>query len=54
MSHRAHFWIRIVGLVAILATEFGPRLWSAGVAGNASAQGARVAAVAATADLRQP
>jgi len=30
MSQRAHFWLRILGLVAILAAEFGPRLWSAG------------------------
>jgi hypothetical protein len=28
MSQRAHFWLRIVGLAAILAAEFGPRLWS--------------------------
>ncbi len=28
MSQRAHFWLRILGLVAILAAEFGPRLWS--------------------------
>ena len=30
MSQRAHFWFRILGLAAILAAEFGPRLWSAG------------------------
>jgi hypothetical protein len=28
MSQRAHFWLRILGLAAILAAEFGPRLWS--------------------------
>jgi hypothetical protein len=31
MSQRSHFWLRIVGLTVILAAEFGPRLWSAGV-----------------------
>lgn len=29
MSHRAHFWLRLVGLALILAAEFGPRLWTA-------------------------
>lgn len=28
MSHRAHFWLRLVGLALILAAEFGPRLWA--------------------------
>jgi len=28
MSQRAHFWLRIVGLVVIFAAEIGPRLWS--------------------------
>jgi hypothetical protein len=28
MSQRAHFWIRIAGLVVILAAEFAPRLWN--------------------------
>ena len=28
MSQRAHFWLRIVGLTAILAAEFGPRIWA--------------------------
>jgi hypothetical protein len=27
MSQRTHFWLRIVGLTAILAAEFGPRIW---------------------------
>jgi hypothetical protein len=40
MSQRAHFWIRIIGLAAILAAQFGPRLWNAGTAGS---QGASVA-----------
>ena len=50
MSQRAHFWIRIVGLAAILAAEFGPRMWSAG-ASAVNPQGARVATVA---EERQP
>lgn len=28
MTHRAHFWLRLVGLTLILAAEFGPRLWA--------------------------
>jgi hypothetical protein len=32
MSHRAHFWLRLVGLTLILAAEFAPRLWSASAA----------------------
>jgi len=28
MSQRSHFWLRVIGLVVILAAEFGPRLWS--------------------------
>jgi hypothetical protein len=40
MSHRAHFWLRLVGLTLILAAEFGPRLW----AGNASPSPTPVAA----------
>jgi hypothetical protein len=31
MSHRAHFWLRLVGLALILAAEFGPRLWTGSV-----------------------
>jgi hypothetical protein len=51
MSQRAHFWIRIVGLTAILIAEFGPRIWSGGTA-TTSGQGARVADVVA--EERQP
>ena len=29
MTHRAHFWLRLVGLTLILAAEFGPRAWAA-------------------------
>ena len=29
MSHRTHFWLRLVGLTLILAAEFGPRAWAA-------------------------
>jgi hypothetical protein len=28
MSQKVHFWLRIVGLVVILALEFGPRIVS--------------------------
>jgi hypothetical protein len=28
MSTRAHFWFRILAVTAILAAEFGPRLWN--------------------------
>ncbi len=28
MSHRAHFWLRIVGLGVVVVLEFGPRLWT--------------------------
>jgi len=40
MTHRAHFWLRLVGLTLILAAEFGPRLWT----GAAPAAPAPVAA----------
>jgi len=29
MSERFHFWLRVAALAAILAAEFGPRLWGA-------------------------
>jgi hypothetical protein len=32
MTHRAHFWLRLVGLTLILVAEFAPRaprLWAA-------------------------
>ena len=45
MSQRSHFWIRIVGLVAILAAEFGPKLWS-------SAQAATSAPIETAAETR--
>jgi hypothetical protein len=28
MSPRAHFWLRLAALAAILAVQFGPRLWT--------------------------
>jgi hypothetical protein len=28
MPQHAHFWLRLFGLVVILALEFGPRLWT--------------------------
>ena len=44
MSHRAHFWLRLVGLALILAAEFGPRLWTGSVsAPSANLAGAVVA-----------
>ncbi|HEY3822771.1 MAG TPA: hypothetical protein VGL81_36655 [Polyangiaceae bacterium] len=42
MTHRAHFWLRLVGLTLILAAEFGPRLW----AGSTPPAPARVATAA--------
>jgi hypothetical protein len=36
MSQRAHFWLRIVGLTVILAAEFAPRLWAAGLSATPS------------------
>ncbi|HXN33168.1 MAG TPA: hypothetical protein VN894_14955 [Polyangiaceae bacterium] len=30
MSQKLHFWLRILGLVVILALEFGPRILNAG------------------------
>ena len=45
MSQRAHFWLRLAGLVVILAAEFGPRLWTPS---NAPAP----SSATATADLR--
>jgi len=41
MSARAHFWLRIVGFVVILAAQFGPRVWGASGAGQGS--GAKMA-----------
>jgi hypothetical protein len=32
MSHRAHFWLRLVALTMILAAEFAPRIWTANAA----------------------
>jgi len=43
MSQRAHFWLRIVGLAAILAAEFGPRLWSSSPSPAAAPVAAAVA-----------
>jgi hypothetical protein len=34
MTHRTHFWLRLVGLTLILAAEFGPRVWSSMASGN--------------------
>jgi hypothetical protein len=48
MSQRAHFWLRIIGVTAILAAQFGPRLW------NAATMGAQPSRVAVAADIRQP
>jgi hypothetical protein len=45
MSQRAHFWLRLAGLVVILAAEFGPRLWTPSAAPAPSS-------ATATADLR--
>jgi hypothetical protein len=45
MSQRAHFWLRLAGLVVILAAEFGPRLWTSNAAPAPSS-------ATATADLR--
>jgi hypothetical protein len=45
MSQRAHFWLRLAGLVVILAAEFGPRLFTASAAPAPSS-------ATATADLR--
>ncbi|HXX65560.1 MAG TPA: hypothetical protein VEK07_00145 [Polyangiaceae bacterium] len=28
VSERMHFWLRVAALAAILAAEFGPKLWS--------------------------
>ncbi len=42
MTHRAHFWLRLVGLTLILAAEFGPRLW----VGTAPPTPARIATAA--------
>jgi hypothetical protein len=48
MSQRAHFWLRIIGLTAILAAQFAPRLW------NAAAASSQPSRIAVAADLRQP
>ncbi len=45
MSQRTHFWLRLAGLVVILAAEFGPRLWAPSAAPTPSS-------ATATADLR--
>ncbi len=42
MSPRAHFWLRVAALVAILGVQFGPRLWNG--ASVRPATGAKMAA----------
>jgi hypothetical protein len=44
MTHRAHFWLRLVGLTLILAAEFGPRAWASRTAGSAPPAPAPMAA----------
>jgi hypothetical protein len=48
MSQRAHFWLRVIGLTAILATQFAPRLWNAATAGSQPSR------IAVAAEIRQP
>jgi len=43
MSERAHFWLRIVGLALILATQFGPRLIAGGSGASARVTAAAIA-----------
>jgi len=46
MSQRAHFWLRILGVLAILAAEFGPRFWSAWSGGASGSLPSATTAVA--------
>jgi hypothetical protein len=43
MSVRAHFWLRIAGLVIILAAQFGPRIWAPSSAGATTPGGTKIA-----------
>jgi hypothetical protein len=47
MSVRAHFWLRIAGLVIILAAQFGPRIWAPSSAGATTPSGAKIASAEA-------
>jgi hypothetical protein len=45
MSVRSHFWLRVLGIVTILAAQFGPRIWSSTTGSSTPAPNAKVAAV---------
>lgn len=45
ISERMHFWLRLAAVAAILAAEFGPKLWSTAQSGPGRS-GARETAVA--------
>lgn len=46
MTTRAHFWFRIAAVTAIVAAQFGPRLWAG--SGTANSAGAATRVVAAS------
>ena len=47
MSVRAHLWLRIAGLVIILAAQFGPRIWAPSGAGASAGAGTKIASAEA-------
>jgi hypothetical protein len=44
MSTRAHFWLRLAALTAILLAEVGPHFWNAPTSLTASSAAGRVVA----------
>jgi hypothetical protein len=46
ISTRAHFWLRLAALTAILLAEAGPHLWNAGQASPFAASAATSSVVA--------